>query len=296
VGSSSAAAIIGIGAAALVVIAAVLAFVRPGLVGLGEDEVAEYELLPLETARAETTDTAVTRTLYALRRRAVALGIEADVGLEGERLIVGLPEGSDTDASLARLTPVGAFGLYDARATHRDPQGSLLEAIDLAGPALGVSGSFFLFDRDDGLVAGPTFGRAALDRLSAARYPTGVPNGFTARSVRPGRRVVEDPLPGSGVAYRVLDEPPLVGAGALVSATPRDELIEVRLDPAAARSASRARGPLLAMVDDFALGVARPRGQDLEIAAGDGREEARALAAALQHGPLPLQLALVGRR
>ncbi len=176
----------------MIVILAGLAFVRPSVVGFGDDEIAEFVLLPLATAESEATDTAVERTIGLIEARAEAFGVDPpEILREDDKIVVGVAEGKDPEGLVNDLTKRGRieFFDYEANLVGEGTLDSLTAAIERAGAAPGIEGDFYLFDPQDELVVGPVFGRIALDAVVAERLPTGPADGSSERSVRPGRLV-----------------------------------------------------------------------------------------------------------
>ncbi|MDH3227826.1 MAG: hypothetical protein OEM67_12175 [Thermoleophilia bacterium] len=181
----------------MVVVAAGLAVVRPSLVGLGDDEVAEFVLLALPTAESDVTEAAIRETSDLVTARAEKLGVDTpQIDRETGRLVVRINEGDDPDSLIGALTARARFAVFDYEQNLVGPGtlDTLTGAIERTGPARGAEGYFYLFDPRDQLVAGPVFGRAALDMLVAERFPTGPQDGSTERSTPPNRRVVVQEL------------------------------------------------------------------------------------------------------
>jgi preprotein translocase subunit SecD len=337
VASSSPRPVIAAVIAAVVVVAAGLAVIRPSLVGLGDDEVAQFVLLPLPTAAADVTDETIRETMDLITERARELGVDAPrVSREDGKVLVAINEGDDPDGLIEALTARARFVIFDyeANLVGPGPLDTLTAAIERAGPARGAEGYFYLFDPRDQLLAGPVFGRAALDMLVAERFPTGPLDGSTERSTPANRLVVVQEGKLSPEAeltqseFHVVRDRPRLDNDDIQRAFVREDstvarrnvVIDVGIDLTAEGAEQfrllvrdlAQRGQILGenqtfgvLVDNEMIDRAPIRASVLPAGVGGDRlglvldctlGEAERLVAQLNVGPLPLDLEIVARR
>ena len=283
--------------AAVVVLVAGAAVLWPSVIGLGDDEVAEFVLLPLTDGAGPPGPARVAATARRVNERAARAGVNAEVRVVDDRILVGLPEGIGADALIEDLARRGRLVAIDLSADRitEEPAESLRVA---AQQAAGKGGNAFLFGRDGRLVAGPTETAAGLDSLVAATLPTGVPEGATRLELAPQAIIAvrRDALGGGSDlvqrSYVPLRPRPLARGSDIAAAERADA--KVVLTP---RRVNALPAEATWLLDDAILGPARPLpGGRVALEPRVGAREAAVLAAIIAGGPLQAEVAVVERR